>query len=55
MSKNLFCLYKNLNLEFTFFKICVAIDSPESVSSRMQLKYVTFEYCLILKFKDIEA
>ena len=38
MFKNLFCLYKNLNLEFTLFITCVAIDSSESVSSRMQPK-----------------
>ena len=46
MSKNLFCLYKNLNLEFTSFTR-VAIDSPGSVSSRMEPKYVTFVYCFI--------
>ena len=46
MSKNLFCLYKNLNLEFTLLITIVAIDSPESVLSRMQPIYVTFEYCL---------
>ena len=47
MSKNLFCLYKNLNLGFTLFITCMPIDFPESVSSRMQPKYVTFVYCLI--------
>ena len=26
------------------------MDSPESVSSRMQPKYVTLEYCFILMF-----
>ena len=44
MSKNLFCLYKNLNPEFTLFITCVAIDSPESVSSRIQHRHVTFVY-----------
>ena len=37
----------NPNLEFTLFITLVAIDSPESVWSRIQTKYVTFEYCLI--------
>ena len=46
MFKNLFCLYKNLNLESILFITCVAIDFPERVSSRMQPKYVTFECCL---------
>ena len=47
MSKNLFYLYKNLNLEFTLFITCMVIDFPQSVSSRMQPKYVNFVYCLI--------
>ena len=46
MPKNLFCLYKNLNLEFTLFITIVALDSSESVLSRMQPIYVTFDYCL---------
>ena len=48
MSRNLFCWYKSLNLEFTLFRTIVTIDSSESVSSRKQPIYVTFEYCLFL-------
>ena len=44
MCTNLVCLYKILNLEFI---IC---ETTESVSSRMQPKYVTFVICLILYF-----
>ena len=47
MSKNLLRLYKNLNLGFFLFITLVAIFTPESVLSKMQPKYVTFEYYLI--------
>ena len=36
----LFWRYKNLNLEFILFMTCIAMDSPESVLSRMQPKHV---------------
>ena len=45
---NLFCPQRNLNLEFILFITRMAKDSPERVSSWMQTKYVTLEYCFIL-------
>ena len=40
--------FGDLNLEFILFITWMAMDSPERVSSKMQPKYVTLEYCFIL-------
>ena len=46
----MFCLQKNLNLEFVLFIKWVVIDSPDSISSRTLPKYVTVEYYLFFIF-----
>ena len=46
--RNLFWQERNLNLEFILFITWMAMVSPESVSSKMQPKYVTLDYCFIL-------
>ena len=48
--KNLFLLYRNLNLEFILLITFRAIDSPDIVSFNIQPKYVTFECCFICIF-----
>ena len=47
--RNLFWHQKNLNLEFIWFMTRMAMDSCERISSKMQPKYVTLEYCFTLR------
>ena len=46
--KYLFFLYRNLSLLLILFITFKAIASPDKLSSNSHLKYITFEYCLIL-------